>query len=261
LRFAAAPSAAMVANSRYTAGSVARLAPRARVEVVHNPVDLRRWDPDRLDRRQARADLAREGIGDGPLVLALVAQLTPWKGQDTAVEALGLLAREGVDAHLLLIGSAKFVSSSTRFDNRAYLAGLESQVAGLGLATRVHFLGERSDVPELLSAADVLLLPSWEEPFGRALIEAMALRVPVVATEVGGPPEILSDGREGFLVPPRRPRAWAEALRRFARDPALAAAMGAAGRERVEREFSLERHVAGMVEVYRRALDAGEAAR
>ena len=63
----------------------------------------------------------------------------------------------------------------------------------------MSFLGEREDVPELIRALDILLLPSWEEPFGRALIEAMALEVPVIATSVGGPAEILDDGREGFL--------------------------------------------------------------
>ena len=83
--------------------------------------------------------------------------------------------------------------------------GLRELVAREGLQDRVSWLGEREDVPELIGALDVLLLPSWEEPFGRALIEAMALGVPVVATSVGGPPEIVEQGRQGYLLAPRAP--------------------------------------------------------
>jgi glycosyltransferase involved in cell wall biosynthesis len=107
-------------------------------------------------------------------------------------------------------------------------------------------------VPELISALDVLLLPSWEEPFGRALIEAMELEVPVVATNVGGPPEIIVDGREGYLLPPRTPEAWAEAIARIAESPDGGRAMGLAGRRRVEEAFSAERHAADMLAVYAR---------
>lgn len=252
MRRVAAAATTVVANSEYTAASVRGLAPEAPLEVVHNPVDLERWDPARIDRVHARARLRQ--VRPRALLLGVVAQLTPWKGQDTAIEALGLLRRQGIDAHLLLIGSAKFLSPSARFDNQAYEAELRQRVAAAGLEDRVSWLGERDDVPELVSALDVLLLPSWEEPFGRALTEAMALRVPVVATDVGGPPEIIDDGREGFLVAPRDPEAWAAAIRRFADNPALGPEMGQAGRERVERDFSRERHVRAMLDVYERAL-------
>jgi glycosyltransferase involved in cell wall biosynthesis len=227
-------------------------APRARIEVVHNPVDLARWDPERIDRAEARARLGVAGTR--AVLLGVVAQLSPWKGQDTAIEALRLLVREGLDAHLLLIGSAKFVARSTRFDNEAYVAGLRAEVARAGLEDRVDWLGERDDVPELVRALDILLLPSREEPFGRALIEAMALRIPVIATSVGGPPEIVDDGEQGYLLAPEQPQAWAQAIARIAGNPPLAQAMGRAGRERVERAFSAERHAAKVLEAYERAL-------
>jgi L-malate glycosyltransferase len=252
MRLVGATATTVVANSVYTAGSVLDLAPSAQVEVVHNPVDLGRWDPARIDRVHARAGL--KGVRPRALLLGVVAQLTPWKGQDTAIEALRLLRQQGVDAHLLLIGSAKFLSPSARFDNEAYVNELRQRVSAAGLEDRVSWLGEREDVPELVSALDVLLLPSWEEPFGRALIEAMAVRVPVVATSVGGPPEIVSDGQEGFLVAPREPEAWAEAIARFAMSPKLGQEMGRAGRARVEAAFSLEHHVNSMLDVYERAL-------
>jgi glycosyltransferase involved in cell wall biosynthesis len=255
MRAIAATATVVIANSAYTAESVRAAAPGAKVEVVHNPVDLRRWDPKRIDRVHARARL--RDVRPRSMLLGVVAQLTPWKGQDTAIEALRLLRDAGVDAHLLLIGSAKFVAASTRFDNAAYVADLETKVAELGLQSRVSFLGEREDVPELVAALDALLLPSWSEPFGRALIEAMALQVPVVATAVGGPPEILTDGLEGFLVAPRSPEALAEAVRRLAVDPRRARAMGLAGRARVEGAFGLDRHVARILDIYELALDRG----
>lgn len=252
LRLIGATASTVVANSRYTAASVQALAPNARLEVVHNAVDPARWDPARIDRERSRAALG--DAGRRGLLLGVVAQLSPWKGQDTAIEALKILCARGVDAHLLLIGSAKFVASATRFDNEAYVARLRALVAEAGLEGRVSWLGEREDVPELIRALDVLLLPSWEEPFGRALIEAMALGVPVVSTDVGGPPEIVEDGREGYLVSPRDPHAWAAAVMRIAERPELASAMGRAGRLRVKRSFTVERHVEEMLAVYARAL-------
>jgi glycosyltransferase involved in cell wall biosynthesis len=222
------------------------------VEVVYNPVDLERFDPARIDRAGARAGLGE--LAARRLLLGVVAQLSPWKGQDTAIEALALLRDEGVDAHLLLIGSAKFLASATRFDNEAYVTRLRGLVASSGLEDRVSFMGEREDVPELMRDLDVLLLPSWEEPFGRAVIEAMALRVPVIATNVGGPAEILEHGREGYLLPPRQPRAWAAAVRGLAEDPDARAEMGRAGRLRVQQRFTVADHLAQMLDVYTRAI-------
>jgi L-malate glycosyltransferase len=252
MRLIAATATTLVANSEYTARSVRAAAPGACLEVVHNPVDLERWDPARIDRTRARAALGQ--AGERGLLLGVVAQLSPWKGQDTAIEALKLLREDEIDAHLLLIGSAKFVARATRFDNESYVARLRKLVSDAGLDDRVSWLGEREDVPELVRALDVLLLPSWQEPFGRALIEAMALNVPVIATDVGGPAEIIEDGHEGYLVPPRKPEAWAQALRRFAEDPKRGREIGRAGRRRVEREFTLERHVGRMLDVYDQAI-------
>lgn len=252
LRLIAATATSVIANSAYTADSVRLVAPGARLEVLHNPVDLQRFDPARIDRDRARAALGEAGRRS--LLLGVVGQLSPWKGQDTAIEALRLLRDGGLDAQLLLIGSAKFVARATRFDNRAYLARLHELVAAAGLQERVCWLGEREDVPELVRALDVLLLPSWEEPFGRALIEAMALEVPVIATNVGGPPEIVEDGREGYLVAPRDAQAWARAIRRIAERPDRGLELGRAGRARVEREFTVARHVDATLAAYERAI-------
>jgi L-malate glycosyltransferase len=254
LRLLGATATTIVANSRYTAASVRAAASRARadVEVVYNSVDLERWNPGRVDREAARSALG--AAGGRELLLGVVAQLSPWKGQDTAIEALRLVCEQGLDAHLLLIGSAKFVARATRFDNQAYVARLRALVADAGLEDRVSWLGEREDVPELVRALDVLLLPSGEEPFGRAVIEAMAMGVPVVATSVGGPPEILQDGRQGYLVAPGQPRAWAQAICGIARRSDRGAELGLAGRRTVEEMFTSARHAQAMLALYERAV-------
>lgn len=252
MRLIAATATTIVANSHYTARWVRAAAPRAHVEVVHNAVDLARWDPACIDRVRARADIGK--AGEHELLLGVVAQLTPWKGQATAIEVLRLVREQGLDAHLLLIGSAKFVAGATRFDNNAYAAELHEQAAKAGLREHVSFLGERADVPELMRALDVLLLPSEEEPFGRALIEAMAMGVPVLATNVGGPPEIVKDGSDGYLLDPHRPQEWARAIREIADSPDRGVQLGLAGQRRVRREFTIERHLAAMLSVYERAI-------
>ncbi len=241
----------VLANSRYTAETVRRSAPRAPLEVVHPAIDLARFDPALIDRSAARAALG--DAGRRTVLLGMVAQLSPWKGQTTAIEALRLLCEQGVDAHLLLIGSAKFVARATRFDNIAYVEGLRRRVSAAGLEERVSWLGERSDVPQLVRALDVLLLPSEEEPFGRALLEAMALEVPVLATSVGGTTELVRDGREGYLLAPDDPAAWARAVRLIVERPGRAEELGRAGRARIVEAFGVERHVEAVLDVYRRA--------
>ncbi len=257
MRLLAATATTVIANSDYTAGGVRAAAPHARLEVVHPAIDLDRFDPAGIDRDEARARLG--AAGRRRLLLGVVAQLSPWKGQDTAIEALRLLREQGVDAHLLLIGSAKFVARATRFDNQAYVAGLRHAVAAAGLEDRVSWLGERDDVPQLVRALDALLLPSHEEPFGRALLEAMALETPVLATDRGGPPELVREGRDGYLLAPHEPAAWAAAARRIAEDPDRARAMGRSGRQRLREGFDVAHHLDAVLALYDRALAATSA--
>jgi glycosyltransferase involved in cell wall biosynthesis len=255
MRLIARTATVVVANSAYTASSVRALAPRARLEVVYPAIDLARFDPAGIDRAAARARLG--AAGTRRVLLGVLAQLSPWKGQDTAIEALRLLREQDVDAHLLLIGSAKFVARATRFDNEAYVAGLRREIAAAGLVDRVSWLGERDDVPQLIRALDVLLLPSHEEPFGRALLEAMALEVPVLATNLGGPPELVREGRDGYLLPPHEPAVWAEAVKRILASPDQGRELGRAGRRRLAEGFDVEHHVEAVMALYRR-VSAGE---
>jgi glycosyltransferase involved in cell wall biosynthesis len=240
---------ALIANSAHTR---ARLGPARRsAHVVHNGIDLSRFERVRLTPARARARLGLDG--DGP-VLAVVAQITPWKGQDDAIRIAAALCDRHPGLRLLLVGSTVFDNAATRHDNSAYLEGLRCLAAELGVADRVSFLGGRDDVPEVLAAVDLLLAPSWEEPFGRVIVEAMAAGVPVAATSAGGPAEIVVDGRTGLLLAPRQPGLWAAAIEELLGEPSRLAEMGRRGRVEARRRFGVERHAAGVLEVYRAVL-------
>lgn len=234
---------AIVANSAYVAAQFDDLSPRHPVRVVHNPVELDRFDPAAADGAAVRREL---GLAGDVVVLSVVAQLTPWKGQDDAIRALAKLPGEPV---LLLAGSAKFAGAGTQYDNVAYERELHELATQLGVAERVRFLGERSDVANVLAATDVALLPSWREAFGRIAVEAMAMGIPVAATSEGGPAEIVREGVDGLLIPPRRPDLWATELTPLLADPEQRQRMSQAARERA-RDFSLSAHVTAILSIY-----------
>ncbi len=252
-RLLGASADVVVANSEYTRWHLPLDAGAARTEVIHNPVDLDRFDPGLVDPLALRGEL---GLGAGARLLSVVAQITPWKGQDTAIRALAGLRRRGHDSHLALVGSAKFVNKATRFDNEEYLRQLHELVSSLDLQPHVSFLGERDDVPAVMAATDVLLMPSWQEPFGRAVIEAMAMGTAVLATDVGGTAEIVSDGVDGLLVAPDQPDRWVEALAGLLADPERLDRLAGAGHERA-RDFSVPNHIVAMLEIYAAVVPAG----
>lgn len=245
----------LVTTSRFLADQLPPGAPRS---LVANAVVPDRFDPGRISREQARARLGLSAAGP---VLAVVAQISPHKGQSDAVKALALVRERHPHARLLLVGSVRFTSAATRYDNRAYRAELEALVARLKLGDAVSFLGERADIPELLAAVDVLLVPSWYEPFGRTAAEALMMQVPVIATSVGGTREVVADGVDGLVLDPRDPPAWAAAINGLLEDPARRREMGARGRERARDTFSPSRHARTMVGVYEQVLDTAGAAR
>jgi glycosyltransferase involved in cell wall biosynthesis len=247
-------SAALIANSEYT---MRRTPPGGRAPrcAIHSPVDLARFSPDRYDRARARERL---GVSGTDPVLGVIGQLSPWKAQDDAIRILAEVRRRHPGARLLIVGSAKFTSAETRYDNRAHVATLERLVSELDIEGDVLFLGEREDVPEILSALDLLLLPSWEEPFGRAVAEAMAMGVPVIATSVGGPSEIIVHGRDGLLLPPREPRRWAREIADLLDRPTRLSAMADAGRKRAVAELGVRSHAERVVSLYREVVVPGQ---
>lgn len=244
-------SAAIIANSRYT---LEHFECSERGVVVHNSVDTHRFDPEAVGRARARQALELRGSS---VVLGVIAQLTPWKGQDDAIRMASLLKAAGIDVTLLLVGSAKFTTAATRHDNISFVQHLHELARSLDVESEVRFLGEREDVPDILAALDLVLLPSWEEPFGRAVIEAFAMGVPVVATDVGGTGEIVTEGEDGLLRPPRHPDGWAGAISGLLEQPDRLEAMGQRARRKALLRFTPERHAGAIASVYDDVMRAG----
>jgi glycosyltransferase involved in cell wall biosynthesis len=193
---------------------------------VYNGIDHARFDPARVEPAMLREEL---GLARGAALIGQVAQITPWKGQDTAIRALAELRRAGLDAHLMIVGEVAFAGKGVRYDNRGFRRALERLVDELAVQDAVHFLGRREDVPEVLRALDLSVLPSWEEPFGLVTVESMALRTPPLVSTVGAGPELVQDGVSGRLLPPRRPELWAAAARDLLEDRRTLLRMGEQG--------------------------------
>jgi L-malate glycosyltransferase len=242
-------AAAVVAVSDYTASRFNEgLASPVAIR-VYNSIDHDRFDPNRVAPAPLREQL---GIAPDAALLGQIAQITPWKGQDTAVRALALLRQRGIDAHLLLVGQIAFAGKGVRYDNQGFRAELDRQIDELGVRDAVHFLGQRDDVPEILRAFDLSLLPSWEEPFGLVTVESMALGTPPLVGTVGAGPELVEDGVCGRLVPPRQPEAWAAAAGELLEDRQALRRLAERGPAAAER-FRDEVHAAEMLAVYQRA--------
>jgi glycosyltransferase involved in cell wall biosynthesis len=249
-RAVAVTADAVVAVSTQTANEFNHGLRHPKAQCVYISVDQARFSPAaRGSAGRIRTEL---GLSPETRLLAEVAQITPWKGQDTAIRALPGV-REHFDAHLLIVGDVEF--SSQRYDNVGFRRSLDDLVRELGLEGAVHFVGHRDDVPELIGALDVLLLPSWDEPFGLVVAEAMAVGTPVVVTDRGGVRDYVVDGRNGRLLPPREPERWSAALVELLGDPE---ALERISREsvRTAAQFNDERYCGDMLAVYERAASA-----
>ncbi len=196
---------------------------------------------------------------DAPLVCQ-IGQIARRKGQREFVEAAAAIVKAQPAARLLVVGKVLFPQNEA-----AYEQELLELIERLGLEDSVVLTGHRHDVARILAACDVMVHAATEpEPFGRVLIEAMAAGKPVVSTDAGAAPEIVVDlngsGGEptGILVPPESPGCIASAVLRLLNDTALAERLGAAGRERVRRHFTIERTVRRVEELYSELLDADD---
>jgi glycosyltransferase involved in cell wall biosynthesis len=242
-------ASAIVAVSDDTARRLDEGLERPVAQRVYNSIDHGRFDPVRVEPAPLRTEL---GIGPDAALIGQVAQITPWKGQDTSVRALAELRRAGLDAHLVLVGEIAFGGSGVRYDNHAFLAGLKRLVAALGVGDAVHLLGRRDDVPAVLRALDLHVLPSWHEPFGLVTVESMALGTPPLVGSDGAGPELVQDGVTGRVVASRDPQAWATAARELLADGAARRRMAAAGPAAAAR-FSDDVHAGEMLAIYARA--------
>ena len=218
-----------------------------RVVRICNGVDVARFRP--------AAGGERDGLTGSPfddprlVVFGTVGRLQPVKNQSGLIAAFAQLVRNGADAaRLMIVGDGPL------------RATLEAEVERCGLAGKVWFAGERADVPEVMRAMDVFVLPSVAEGISNTILEAMASGLPVVATRVGGNPELVIDGETGVLVPAGHVDALARGLAAYAGDSGLRADHGRAARQRAETGFSIETMVAAYNEMYQAGLVAKRAA-
>ena len=221
--------------------------PRERVTLIPNGLDLERFDAELRLAPTPPLDLEAwtheraEGEGEAAPVLAMVANMhLPDKGHGDLLAAVALLRERGRRLKVLLVGDG------------AERPRIEQRAAQLGLTDSVRFLSRRDDVPRILARLDLLCLPSWAEGFPNAVMEAMAASLPVVVTAVGGCPELVADGQNGLVVPPREPPALAEAIERilFGMSRKAARAMGRKGRAIIRERYSLESSAARLAELY-----------
>ncbi len=206
----------------------------APVRLIYNGVDLQRYDhPDRCSPLPEAY-----GMESGSRIVGVIARLEPEKGHQTLIEAWPHVLREVPDAYLLIVGEGS---------RRDFL---EQWASAHKVGHRVVFTGRRDDIPAVTAALDVAVLPSWREAQGLSILEAMALSRPVVASDVGGIPEMIEDGVTGLLVPHDEPVALAAAIVRLLKDHAFAEKIGRAGHDLVHDRFCIELMVKAIEQIY-----------
>ena len=216
----------------------------SKIVVIPNGVDLSRFE--RIDSETS--PFRAFGIPDGDPIVLVVSRLNPLKGLDTFLEAAALVAPHFPSARFVIAGD-------TNPSERAYWSVLTNLAAMLGITERVIFAGLRDDVPQLLAAATVAVMPSLNEALSNVVLESMAAGAPVVATRVGGTPEAIEDGVNGLLVAPGDPRQMADAICRLLADPAMARTLGQAARTSISERFSMQRMVSATEQLYHALLN------
>lgn len=241
----------VIVASRFIAGLVQERhsVEPSRIRVIPRGIDPAIFDPVAVTRERVRRLRSEWRLPDGVPVILLPGRLTGWKGQEVLIDAAARLARS--DARIVLAGSDQ--------GRHAYTSELRQRTARLGLADRLHIVGDCADMPAALSVADLVIHASTQpEAFGRVVIEALAMRRPVIAADLGGPAETVTQGVTGWRVPPGDPAALAAAI-----DHALALPeparreIGARGREDVLNRFTLARMQNATLAVYRELLERG----
>ena len=195
---------------------------------IYNGVDLERFD----EATGGEAIRAEFGIPANAPLAVVVGRLEPEKGHPTLIEAWPVVHHHFTSAHLLVVGEG---SERDRLEGLA-AAHLRAEIC----CASVHFLGRREDVPQILAAADVVVMPSYREAQGLAIVEALAANRPVIASNVGGIPEMIRSGENGILVPSQDPSALASAIALLFRDRALADRLASVGHDLVHERFCVD---------------------
>lgn len=212
--------------------------PRERIRLIPRGVDLEKFSY----REPAATPTPKQ------YTIGIIGRITPIKGHVYLIRAISKVARLMPNIKVLIIGDGPVSKPKYRQE-------LEMMVRRLSLSKHIHFLGERHDIPQQLTKLDLLVMPSiGEETFGRVIIEAQARGVPVIATRVGGIIDIIKDGENGILVPPKDWHSLSGAIISLLKDRSLRERLSKAGRANIEKNFSLSRMYDMTIKVYNEAL-------
>ncbi|MEW5945533.1 MAG: glycosyltransferase family 4 protein, partial [bacterium] len=223
----------VIANSKTTASFLVR---SRRVRVIYNGID-----PESVRAARDAGEVREElGIPGDAVVIGMAGRVQRWKGHEVFLKAAGMLVKDFENVYFVIAGSPIYGDGG--FPERLEISAREAKIA-----RRVVFTGFRKDIYDVMQAYDVYVHPTVkEEPFGRGIIEAMALGKPVVASRLGGPSEIVLDDCTGLLVAPGSSVELARAIGRLVIDRTTAAQFGENGRKRVLTQFSMKNHVDGV---------------
>jgi glycosyltransferase involved in cell wall biosynthesis len=209
----------------------------SKIRLIYNGLDLEDFPAIKGRKQEIRKALH---IDPKKKITITVANLIPYKGHIELLQAAETVAGQFSNTIFLLVG-----------EDRGIQKDLEEQARVLGIRGKIIFLGQRKDVPDLLAASDISVLPSHEEGFSNVILESMAAGLPVIATRVGGNPEAIVDSETGWLVPPHSPDELAEKILDLLQNPEKAKNWGNAGRRRIQQHFSAEKMVGEHIKLYK----------
>lgn len=236
----------LIANSKATADSYSPFVRKpSKIKIVYNGVDLEEYSPSTNGNVVRR----RYGIGDNRFLIGMVGRISRPKRQDIFLKTIAEVLKFYPDVSAVIVGDTKINRSGQ------YLEELYQLVKELELEDKVVFIGFINDMKGLYASLDLLVLPSKAEPFGRVLIEMMAMGKPVVATKSGGAVEIVEHEVTGLLIPPDDEKSMSKAILKIIHDEQSAKKMGNAGRKRVENLFSIKTNVEETQKIYMEVLN------
>jgi glycosyltransferase involved in cell wall biosynthesis len=239
-----------IANSQQTWRDLRTIGvPPEKMTVITPPVDLSKYDYT-IDCSKQREEF---GITESDLCFGILGTLLEWKGQRVFIKAARRVIETLPNARAFVIGGVPDGGVP------AYERELKESAASLGIADKVVFTGFRHDMPEMIQMQRLIVHASLTpEPFGRVIIESMAMRKPVIASAEGGPLEIIDDGINGFLVGPGNDAELASKITLLLRNPVLAASLGQEAYAKTRRSYAVESHVEAVAKIYRDVLGRSE---
>lgn len=218
--------------------------PSEKIEVIHNAVNTRKYTPINIDKNAKMQEL---GVPIGRKIVTTVGTCQERKGHHYLIEAAEKVLKKFSDTHFLIIGD-----TSADFD---FTSRIKTMVDAGKLQDRISLLGKRTDIPEILSISDIFVLPSLWEGLPISLLEAMASGVPAVVTNVGSNPEVIADGVNGYMVPPKNSLLLAQRIEDLLSDPLKANAMGTEGQKTVKESFGMAQLVKRHEQLYMNHLE------